>query len=82
MPDAAPVPFLPPAVVERFGIRVLDPVSAVPLSTGQAPRPTAYLGDRLLVRGLPGGAREDLVKRIDELLSDLDIELLVEAGDD
>ena len=51
----APAPAtLHPSIALRYGARVLDPVSAMPLADGTQPAATAYVGDRLLVRATPG----------------------------
>lgn len=68
--ELTPVPVLPPAVVERYHARVLDPVSAVPTVGAAPPRPTAYVGDTLLVRGLAGDDRDGLLDRIGSVLQD------------
>jgi hypothetical protein len=42
-------PLPPDAVLQRYGARALDPVTAVRLTDRPVPRPTAYVADRLLV---------------------------------
>ncbi len=44
-------PFILDDPLVRFDARVLDPTTAVRLTNGQAPSPTVYVGDTLLVTG-------------------------------
>ncbi len=62
-----PVIALPRDVSRTFHARVLDPERARRGPGAQPVRPTAYLGSRLLVRGLPGGAAADRIANLAEL---------------
>jgi hypothetical protein len=59
-------PILVPSadVLVRYNARVLDPASAVRRRPDEVIRPTVYVGNRLLVRGLaPGSVRYDVLAR-------------------
>ena len=61
-----PVPVVLEDPMIRFDARVLDPATAVRLPGGDAPSPTVYVGDTLLVTaGDPDDAR-DLLTVLDE----------------
>ena len=62
---------LHPSIALRYGARVLDPVTAMPLADGTQPAATAYVGDRLLVRGTPGRGLDDAIAPLAELAKGL-----------
>ncbi|SDD30436.1 S8/S53 family peptidase [Auraticoccus monumenti] len=65
-------PVVAPALLTRFGARVLDPLTAV--RTGRTPAPTVYLADRLLVRGAAEDTRTaDAVALLGEVAAGLGV---------
>ncbi|GAB3190389.1 S8 family serine peptidase [Nesterenkonia suensis] len=58
-----PLPALPPSELARHGARVLDPDTAVQ-TPGAHLGTTVYLARRLLVRGLPGGSADRVIKTL------------------
>lgn len=72
-PESAPrrtvAPF-PDAVLRDVGARTLDPVVAPRLRDQTVLRPTAYVGNGLLVAGLPGGGAAAVIADLEAQLLD------------
>ncbi|UJH70220.1 hypothetical protein [Ornithinimicrobium sp. INDO-MA30-4] len=51
---SGPRPVIPPAILARYGARVLEPTTAARTKSGPL-QPTAYIGSVLLVFGVNGG---------------------------
>src|SRR6478609_520059 len=60
----------PPFALEdpmiRFDARVLDPTTAVRLPNGEAPAPTVYVGDTLLITAADRGDARELLAFLEE----------------
>ncbi len=65
-----PGPAAPTDPFVRFDARALDPASAVRLSDGVAPLPTAYRGDRLLITARTTERAREIIDAVDLLAAD------------
>ena len=68
-----PTPQLSPEVAQRYGARILDPVTGMRRSDGSAPAATVYVGERLLMRTTPGRALDDTVQALNEVTKDFGV---------
>jgi hypothetical protein len=60
-------------VAQRYGARILDPVTGMRRSDGSAPAATVYVGERLLMRTTPGRALDDTVQALNEVTKDFGV---------
>ena len=74
-PEPAVIPMVNPALLSAYQARLLDPATATRKPGRTQLNPTVYVGNTLLVRGLPTKGAADTIKALQDVADGLGLTL-------